>query len=63
MNSPIWLFLFGILSGFALLKAPLTGFLAPIDPIVDVIGVLSVLLFSLVLIFKGVMHLIDSRKR
>ncbi|KSU59972.1 hypothetical protein AS034_18255 [[Bacillus] enclensis] len=63
MDSPIWLYLFGILSGFALLRVPLTGFLSPINPIVDVIGVLAVLLFSIVLIFKGVMHLIDSRRR
>jgi hypothetical protein len=62
MGSSIWLFFLGILSGFALLRVPLTGFLAPINPIVDVIGVLAILLFAIVLIFKGVIHLIDSRR-
>ncbi|MEL3972544.1 hypothetical protein AAEO50_09650 [Rossellomorea oryzaecorticis] len=62
MGSSIWLFFLGILSGFALLRVPLTGFLAPINPIIDVIGVLAILLFSIILIFKGVIHLIDSRK-
>jgi hypothetical protein len=61
MGSSIWLFFLGILSGFALLRVPLTGFLAPINPIVDVIAVLAILLFAIVLIFKGVIHLIDSR--
>jgi hypothetical protein len=62
MGSSIWLFFLGILSGFALLRVPLTGFLAPINPIVDVIGVLAILLFAIVLIFKGIIHLIDSRR-
>jgi hypothetical protein len=62
MGSSIWLFFLGVLSGFALLRVPLTGFLAPINPIVDVIGVLAILLFAIVLIFKGVIHLIDSRR-
>jgi hypothetical protein len=62
MGSSIWLFFLGILSGFALLRVPLTGFLAPINPIVDVIAVLAILLFAIVLIFKGIIHLIDSRR-
>jgi hypothetical protein len=62
MGSTIWLFFLGILSGFALLRVPLTGFLAPINPIVDVIAVLAILLFAIVLIFKGIIHLIDSRR-
>jgi hypothetical protein len=62
MGSSIWLYFLGILSGFALLRVPLTGFLAPINPIVDVIAVLAILLFAIVLIFKGIIHLIDSRR-
>jgi hypothetical protein len=62
MGSSIWLFFLGILSGFALLRVPLTGFLAPINPIIDVIAVLAILLFAIVLIFKGIIHLIDSRR-
>ncbi|WP_175990374.1 hypothetical protein [Bacillus sp. Marseille-Q1617] len=62
MSHSIWLFFLGILSGFALLRVPLTGFLEPINPIADVIGVLAILLFSIVLILKGVLHLIDSRR-
>lgn len=54
------LFLSAILAGFALLRVPLTGFFAPLSPLVVLIGVLSILLFSLVLIFLGVRSLLGK---
>ncbi|WP_064094032.1 hypothetical protein [Rossellomorea aquimaris] len=61
MDRFILLMLASILSGFALLKVPLEGtFLSSIDPITDLIGILAILIFSLFLIFKGVMALIGK---
>jgi hypothetical protein len=61
MNSWIFLFLAAILAGFALIEVPLTGtFLASIAPFTTVVGVLSVLIFSFVLIYKGVRYLFNK---
>ncbi|WP_332629783.1 hypothetical protein [Halalkalibacter flavus] len=58
MSSWIFLMLACILAGFALLNLPLSGtFLAGIDPITTVIGLLAVLVFSLYLITKGVLFI------
>ncbi|MCA1321421.1 hypothetical protein LC085_16065 [Bacillus tianshenii] len=54
------LFLACILAGFALIRVPLTGTLAALDPIVAIIGVISILVFSIVLIFYGVRSLISK---
>jgi hypothetical protein len=59
-RSPLLYFLC-ILAGFALLRVELTGFLAPLSPLVLLIGVLAVLLFSLVLIIHGVLCLVKRR--
>lgn len=59
-RSPFLYFLC-ILAGFALLRVELTGFFAPLSPIVLLIGVLAVLLFSLVLIIHGVLYLVKRR--
>ncbi|WP_102348524.1 hypothetical protein [Bacillus sp. Marseille-P3661] len=56
------LFLSCIFAGFALIKVPLTGFLQPLSPLAFLIGVLSVLVFSCILIFNGIMVLV-GRKR
>ncbi|GGA30483.1 hypothetical protein [Psychrobacillus lasiicapitis] len=61
MDRFILLMLASILAGFALLKAPLTGtFLSGLQPVTDLIGILAIVIFSLVLIFKGVMALVSK---
>jgi hypothetical protein len=45
----------GLLGGWAMMKAPLDGsFLTGLDPIVDFIGVVSMVVFSGALIYNGV---------
>jgi hypothetical protein len=45
----------GLIGGFALLRAPFEGtFLASLNTLFDIIGLLSVTLFSLGLIYFGV---------
>lgn len=54
MDNRIFLFLATILSGFALIRVPLAGsFLESISPFTDILGILTVLVFSFVLIYKG----------
>ncbi|MEH7112307.1 hypothetical protein V7124_07980 [Neobacillus niacini] len=60
-RSP-FLFLTCIIAGFALLRVPLTGFFAPLSPLVVLIGILAILLFSLVLIVQGLLCLAGKRK-
>jgi hypothetical protein len=61
MNSWIFLFLACILSGFALIRVPLDGtFLASLSPFTTVVGLLTVLIFSLLLIYKGVKYLFSK---
>ena len=61
MDRFILIMLASILAGFALLKVPLSGtFLAGLEPITNVIGVLAIVTFSLFLIFKGVMALLGK---
>ncbi|MGG0718496.1 hypothetical protein ABE096_13010 [Robertmurraya massiliosenegalensis] len=59
MDRFILLMLASILAGFALLRVPLDDtFLASIAPVTDIIGVLAIVVFSLFLIYKGVMALV-----
>ncbi len=45
----------GLLGGWAMLKTPLDGsFLSGLDPVVDFIGVVSMVVFSVALIYNGV---------
>lgn len=61
MDNRIFLFLAAILSGFALIKVPLAdSFLDGISPVTDVIGILAVIIFSLVLLYKGVKGLFSK---
>jgi hypothetical protein len=61
MDRFILLMLASILAGFALLKVPLAGtFLSGLQPITNIIGILAIVIFSLVLIFKGVMALVSK---
>lgn len=61
MDRFILLMIACILAGFALLKVPLAGtFLAGIEQITNVIGILAILIFSLILIFKGIMALLGK---
>ncbi|BDG36459.1 hypothetical protein [Saccharococcus caldoxylosilyticus] len=61
MDKLAFLFLACILAGFALIKLPLAGSpLAGIQPITSLIGILAILVFSLVLIFRGIMALVGK---
>ncbi|MBD1382566.1 hypothetical protein [Metabacillus arenae] len=61
MDRIIWTFLASILAGFALIKVPLTNtFLESLSPFVVVIGVVTVLVFSFVLIYYGVKTLFNK---
>ncbi|MBA2875443.1 hypothetical protein [Thermaerobacillus caldiproteolyticus] len=61
MGNFVFLFLACILAGFALINLPLAGSaLAAIQPITSLIGILAILVFSLVLIFKGIIALVDK---
>lgn len=62
MNSYPLLFLACIFAGFALLKVPVIGFLAPLSPLITIVGVLTVLLFALVLIYHGLKCLAGKKK-
>lgn len=62
MDWLILLMLASILAGFALLKVPLAGtFLSGLEPIINLIGILAIVIFSLVLIFKGLMALLGKK--
>ncbi|GIN61767.1 hypothetical protein J27TS8_17600 [Robertmurraya siralis] len=59
MDRFILLMLASILAGFALLRVPLNDtFLASLAPVTTIIGVLAVVIFALVIIYKGVMALV-----
>lgn len=61
MENRVLLYFVAILSGYALIKVPLTGsFLAGITPITNILGILTVLVFALVLIYKGVKSLFSK---
>ncbi|KQL32466.1 MULTISPECIES: hypothetical protein [Bacillaceae] len=61
MDRLILLMLASILAGFALLKVPLEGtFLAGLEQIINLIGILAIIIFSLFLIFKGLMALLGK---
>ncbi|MFC4320521.1 hypothetical protein [Litchfieldia salsa] len=57
----ILLFLACILSGFALLQITLTGALAGLTPILHIIATLVILVFALVIIYKGFVALIKKK--
>ncbi|MFC5602513.1 hypothetical protein [Sporosarcina koreensis] len=61
MDRLILLILASILAGFALVKVPLSGtFLAGLEPITDIIGIVAILIFSLFLIYKGLKGLLGK---
>ncbi len=61
LDRVTWLLLASVLAGFALLRVPLEGtFLASVEPVTDIIGILAVLVFSLFLIFNGIKALLGK---
>ncbi|WP_199427051.1 hypothetical protein [Thermaerobacillus caldiproteolyticus] len=61
MDNFVFLYLACILAGFALINLPLAGsLLAGIQPVTSLIGILTILVFSLVLIFKGIIALVGK---
>ncbi|WP_419961949.1 hypothetical protein [Psychrobacillus sp. BM2] len=62
MDRFILLMMASILAGFALLKVPLEGtFLAGLEPFTNIIGILAIVIFSLVLLYKGLMALLGKK--
>jgi hypothetical protein len=55
----IILFFASMLAGFALIKVPLTGTFAALDPIATIVGIITILVFALALIYHGVRTLIN----
>ena len=53
----ILLFLAAILSGFVLMSVELVSFLSFLGPIFDIVGSLAMIIFSLALLYKGLMAL------
>jgi hypothetical protein len=48
----------GLVGGYGLLHTPLEGsFLAGLDPVVDGIGIIAMLVFSIALIYTGIREL------
>lgn len=61
MDRIVLLMLARVLTGFALLKAPLSGtFSADLGPITNLIGIITIVIFYLVLIYKGLMSLLGK---
>ncbi|WP_062352505.1 hypothetical protein [Bacillus kwashiorkori] len=61
MDRAILLFLASILAGFALLRMPLADTpLESIEPVTTLLGLVAVLVFSLVILYKAVMALIGK---
>jgi hypothetical protein len=59
MDNSAFLYLACILAGFALIRLPLAGSpLAGIEPITSLIGIFAILVFSVILIFKGIIALV-----
>ncbi|MGM0751514.1 MAG: hypothetical protein ACQET6_06245 [Bacillota bacterium] len=59
MDRFVLLMLAGILAGFVLTEVPLAGtFLASVATILSLIGVVAMVVFSLYLIYKGVLAIL-----
>lgn len=57
-------YLLAIVAGFVLLNAPIAGtFLAGIEPLLHVIGLLAVIVFSLVIIIYAVLNLLKKYRK
>lgn len=55
MDKQLYYYVGGILGGYVLTELPVSGtFLSGVEQIIDGVGVLSMILFSGVLIYKGV---------
>ncbi|TCP31565.1 hypothetical protein EV207_10254 [Scopulibacillus darangshiensis] len=51
-----------VLAGFALLKVPVGGtFLAGLDQVLDIMGILAVTIFSIVILYLGVVALLKKK--
>lgn len=61
MQSNIFTYFAALVAGFLLLGTSLEGtFLSSFDSAIDIIGIITVLLFAAVLIFKGVKQLVHK---
>jgi len=57
----LWTLVGGVVGGWALSKADLAGtFLSGLEPVVDTVGMLAIVVFSVGLIYKGVQSLIGK---
>ncbi|MYL35233.1 hypothetical protein GLW08_16025 [Pontibacillus yanchengensis] len=61
MDRFILLMVACILAGFALINVSLADtFLASLEPVKNIIGILAILVFSLFLLYKGIMALVGK---
>ena len=62
MDRSVLLYFVCVLAGVALIWLPLQGtFLAGIGTVVHVIGILAVLVFALVLLYLGILSLLNKK--
>jgi hypothetical protein len=51
-----------VLARFALLKGPLSGtYLKGLEPITNLIGILTIVIFSFVLVYKGLIGMLGEK--
>ncbi|MCM3719469.1 hypothetical protein [Fictibacillus phosphorivorans] len=60
-NTNVLTLIGALLAGYFLLGLPLGGtFLAPFAPAINIIAILTVLVFAAVLIYKGILNLLGK---
>jgi len=56
-----WTYLGGVIGGYTLVQAPLSSFgLGGLEPVLDIVGALSMIVFGAVLIVNGVRALVKK---
>jgi hypothetical protein len=61
MDKQLLTYVGSILGGYVLTELPVSGtFLSGVEPVLDGVGVLSMILFSGTLIYKGIMSLLNK---
>jgi len=58
MDRIIFLYLACILAGFALLKVPFIYVISSLEPVISLIAVIAIIVFSFLILFKGVLALL-----
>ncbi|MDC3417652.1 hypothetical protein [Aquibacillus salsiterrae] len=63
MNPTLLLYLACIFAGFSIIEVPLTGLLSSLAPLTLLIGVITILVFSCVIIYQGFMVLFGKKRK